>query len=138
MPARLREHGISAEASRQAARGIYGNQQPLWRIKAGQEGRLRTRLPRKKTGASARLSRAEAHEAWRRITLTLANSESRNDQLLAKQIAGFVRGEIPVRQVETPRHTPQRAPARSEAPRTLQRGQSPIVTKSRDGPELER
>ena len=71
---RLRGWGIDAEASRQAARGVYRNHQSLWRIKAGEEGRLHTTRPPMKAGPSTKLSRDEAHEAWRLLALTLANS----------------------------------------------------------------
>jgi len=40
---RLRGWGIDAEASRQATRGERHNYEPIWRVKARQEGRLRTR-----------------------------------------------------------------------------------------------
>jgi hypothetical protein len=40
---RLRGWGIDAEASRQATRGERHSYEPIWRVKARQEGRLRTR-----------------------------------------------------------------------------------------------
>jgi hypothetical protein len=41
---KLRGHGVEAEATRQATRGRSRNYDPLWRLKAREDGRLRTAL----------------------------------------------------------------------------------------------
>ena len=50
---KLRGWGIEAEATRQATRGVARNYEPLWRVKAREEGRLHTSRPRFKAGANA-------------------------------------------------------------------------------------
>lgn len=87
---KLRGYGIEAEASRQATRGVTHNFDPLWRVRAGNEGRLREREKAEKTGQRARLSRGEALRAWGRIADALAASESADDRHLAHEIRAFV------------------------------------------------
>jgi type IV secretory pathway VirD2 relaxase len=60
---RLRGHGIEAEATRQATRGRSRNYDPLWRLKAREDGRLRTSQPEAKGGEQARATRAEAMDS---------------------------------------------------------------------------
>ena len=134
----LRELGIDAEASRQAARGAYHNQEPLWRIKAREEGRLRSARAEGNAGVSARASRAQAREAWRRIAMVLANTESRDDQLLAVQIAEFVTGTPSRRDIATPQREVRRVAVQQQPKQDLQPARSTSPAKSRDGPEMER
>ena len=93
--AKLRGHGIEAEASRQATRGVTRNFDPTWRVKARDEGRLRETKEDDKTGRQARLSRGEALHAWSRIAEALVSSELVEDRHLAAEIRGFVR-RLPV------------------------------------------
>ena len=86
----LRERGIEAEATRQATRGRTQNYEPLWRIKAREEGRLRTNRSSSKSSPRAQVSRAEAVEAWVQIGKTLAMSAEPADRELARSIAGFI------------------------------------------------
>ncbi|MCV2366964.1 relaxase/mobilization nuclease domain-containing protein [Roseateles oligotrophus] len=86
---KLRGWGIDAEASRQASRGQTRNYEPLWRIKAAEEGRLRTSRPRVKTGPSVQATRAEAAQAWQAISAALAQSPDRSDRELAAAIERF-------------------------------------------------
>ena len=46
-----RSYGIEAEASRQATRGVTRNFDPIWRVKARDEARLRDTKKDEKTGA---------------------------------------------------------------------------------------
>jgi len=55
---KLRERGIEAEATRQATRGRSRNFEPLWRITAREDGRLRTSRPTAKSGTQAAPSRS--------------------------------------------------------------------------------
>jgi hypothetical protein len=134
---RLREWGIDAEASRQASRGDYRNRDPLWRIKAREDGRLRKDRPAKKNGEPQPLRRREALHAWQQIFVALADSKSKDDQALAKRIADFVK-DVPMmaRTVEVQRDR-QRVP--------LERGREPArervqtaPDRTRNGPEMER
>ena len=92
---KLRGWGVDAEATRQASRGQIRNYEPLWRLKAGEDGRLRTNRAGAKSGAKVRLSRVQAIEAWAEIARALAASEDKDDRSLARSIEGFVR-EMPV------------------------------------------
>jgi hypothetical protein len=87
---KLRGHGIEAEASRQATRGRNRNYDPLWRVKAREDGRLRNR-----TGGVATVrphaAKASVVEAWRHLSQALAMSDAVADRSLARYIAAFVR-----------------------------------------------
>src|SRR3989442_929269 len=61
--AELRERGIAAAASRQAARGVLKNYLNIWQIKAQWESRLRNQPPSHKDGRVARDTRADALRA---------------------------------------------------------------------------
>jgi hypothetical protein len=67
------------------------NFDPIWRVKARDEGRLRETKEDDKTGRPARLSRSEAVQAWGKIADALASSELAGDRHLAAEIRGFVR-----------------------------------------------
>lgn len=88
---KLRGHGIEAEATRQATRGRSRNYEPLWRVKAREDGRLRATRPGTKGSGRAIATRAEAVEAWRQLGQALAMSGDVADRNLAKSIAAFVR-----------------------------------------------
>jgi hypothetical protein len=105
---RLQEWGIDAEATRQATRGEYRNRDALWHIKAKEEGRLQVRRPRVKSGASSRLCREESLDAWKRIAMALANSDSKDDRVLAKQIVEFVKDMPMMRTTAVPQRGVQR------------------------------
>lgn len=99
---KLRGHGIEAEATRQATRGKSRNYDPLWRVKAREDGRLRTTRASTKSSGRAIATRAEAVDAWNRLGQALAMSGSTADQELARSIARFVR-EIPKTEVSVGR-----------------------------------
>src|SRR6476660_4250519 len=60
---KLRGWGIDAETSRQRTRGQVRNYEPLWRIKAAAEGRLRTSRRTTKSGIGIERDQAIAAEA---------------------------------------------------------------------------
>ena len=91
----LRERGVEAEATRQATRGRTKNYEPLWRIKAKEEGRLRGNWQATKRSAKTRATRTVAIDAWREITRALAVSGDKSDRDLAHAVAKYV-GEMPV------------------------------------------
>jgi hypothetical protein len=83
---KLRGHGIEAEATRQATRGRSQKYEPLWRIKAREEGRLRSG----KTSVRYRAPQAEAMTAWAEIGNALKRSPDKADRELAKSVASFI------------------------------------------------
>jgi hypothetical protein len=83
---KLRGWGIDAEATRQATRGATRNYDPIWRVKAREDQRLRTTRPRAKGSESATRSRADALDSWRHIAAALASSADSKDQRLAAAI----------------------------------------------------
>lgn len=87
---RLRGHGVDAAATRQATRGQARNYEPLWRIKAKEEGRLRLHRPTENDGAKAMARRETAIGAWLEISRALALSDDRSDRGLAVSIAKYV------------------------------------------------
>ena len=91
---RLRSHGIEAEATRQATRGRTRNFDPLWRVKAKEDGRLRTNRPTTKRGAATMATRAAAVDAWREIARALAASGDKSDRELAHSVSKYV-SEMP-------------------------------------------
>jgi hypothetical protein len=93
----IRGHGVEAEATRQATRGRTRNFDPLWRLKAREDGRLRTHRASAKSGAQAQATRAEAVEAWMHVGRALAMSGNEADRDLARSIASFLK-EMPATQ----------------------------------------
>jgi hypothetical protein len=89
---KLRGWGIDAEATRQAVRGQIRHYPPVWRIKAKEEGRVRTDGANERSGAGLSKGRALARQAWDRIIESLARSDSAEDRALAEQAGLFVRG----------------------------------------------
>jgi hypothetical protein len=98
---KLRGWGVEAEATRQASRGNARNYDPLWRVKAGQEGRRLGARPRYKVSPASMLNRADAAEAWAHIATALATSGDPGDRDLAQAVARFMR-ELPA--VRSPTH----------------------------------
>jgi Relaxase/Mobilisation nuclease domain len=108
---KLRERGVEAEATRQATRGRSRNYDPLWRIKAREDGRLRSSRPTAKSSAQARTTRAEAVEAWMQVGRALATSAEKADRDLARSISTFVREMTPDSPTAAPRTQIQQTPA---------------------------
>jgi hypothetical protein len=96
---KLREWGIDAEATRQATRGRSQNYEPLWRIKAREDERLRSGGAASGTQSStrARTTRARAAEAWGHVARALAASGDKADQDLAQSITDFLEDAPTVR-----------------------------------------
>jgi hypothetical protein len=87
---KLRDRGIEAEATRQATRGRNRNYDPLWRIKAWEDGRVRTTRASTKSGHLAWASRADALETWMQLGRALAATGHAADRSLARSIERFV------------------------------------------------
>ena len=110
---RLREYGVEAEATRQATRGRSRNYDSLWRLKAREDGRLRTSRPETKSGSRVQATRAAAVEAWSEVRRALAMSGDAADRELARSISRFVLA------MPSPDASTSRAPGveHSESPR---------------------
>ena len=104
---KLRGWGVEAEATRQATRGRNRNYEPLWRVKAGQDGRLRTSRPSSKSGARSHSTRADAVEAWMQVGRALATSAEKADRDLAHSIAAFIQEMLSARPTIKPSMAPE-------------------------------
>ena len=144
--ARLRGWGVEAEATRQATRGMTRNYEPIWRVKAGAEGRLKTDRASEKSGEGFTRSQGFAIKAWNQIVAGLAQSESAEDRALAAQVDRFVcsspfaidfmRKQQRAKEQEKSARTPE---LQRDVDRTHGAGEMPRgVTKTRDGPEIGR
>ena len=112
---KLRDHGVEAEATRQATRGRNRNFDPLWRVKAKEDGRLRTSRTNAKSSPQARATRVAAVEAWMQVGRTLAVSSDPADRDLARSIAAFVK-EMPLSMAA---FEPSKGPEVSTVPKTI-------------------
>jgi hypothetical protein len=75
---KLRGLGVETEASRQAAtRGVSRDYEPIWSVKASEEGRLRSARSLDPHGRRTSALRAQAMEAWGQIGQALAQSGDR-------------------------------------------------------------
>ena len=91
---KLREYGVDAEATRRAMRGNSRNYEPLWRIKARVDGRLRTTSTVVKASQRSNATRAEAITAWLQVGRALAASGNAADRNLSRSIAHFVQDTL--------------------------------------------
>ena len=139
---RLRDRGVDAEASRQATRGERHNYEPTWRVKARQEGRLRSRSVSEKSSPAATRTRETAIGVWVNLAQALGESPDAKDRQLAGAIARYVH-QMPAaiehlrkRESEKQRDLPGmqvRSRAGTERARTR-----PEIERVRTGPEIER
>jgi len=88
---KLRGWGIEAEATRQATRGESRNDEPLWRLKAKVDGRLRQQPATARADSQASRAGADAMVSWAHILKALAASDVERDRELARRIGSFVR-----------------------------------------------
>ena len=139
---RLRGWGIDAEASRQATRGERHSYEPIWRVKAREEGRLRLRSASEKSTPRATRTRETALAVWVKLAQELVKSPDAKDRQLAGAIARYVQ-QTPAaiehmrkRQSEKQRELPgMQSPSRAAPERTRTR---PEIERVRTGPEIER
>jgi len=131
---KLRGWGIEAEATRQATRGENRNFDPLWRLKAKQEGRLRQTGLATKAGQRHWDSRADAVKGWAHIIKALAASESPDDRKLAERVVNFVRGSpFVLEQMHQRQRRAAVAPRQQQSPQPQRR-----TANNWPGPELGR
>jgi len=107
---KLRSLGIEAEATRQATRVANRKSDPLWRVKAREDGRLLRDDRSGKSGDHYRLSRKGALEAWAHIARALGASDRAEDRRLSGEIERFVRDSPAVRDWVTARQRDGRLP----------------------------
>ena len=138
---RLREWGIEAEASRQATRGERHSYEAIWRVKAREEGRLRTSRASKKTSPRATRTRETALAVWVKLAQELVKSPEAKDRQLAGAIARYVEQtpaaieHLRKRQSEKQRELPgMQVPSRTGPERVRTRE----IEKVRTSPEIER
>jgi hypothetical protein len=115
---KLRGWGVDAEATRQATRGRRQSYAPLWRIKAREDGRLRTDRPVTTRSANTAVTRAAAVEAWREIAKALLASGDKSDRELALAVARYAGDEI----THTVVHDVNAARVVSQPPRPVEQG----------------
>jgi len=94
---RLRGWGIEAEATRQVTRGANRHADPLWRLKAKEDGRVPRNESSRKSRDPSRGGQAGAIEAWTQIAQALGASEKPEDRKLSSDIHRFVRESSVVR-----------------------------------------
>jgi hypothetical protein len=87
---KLRGWGVDAEATRQATRGRGRSYVLLWRVKAKEDGRLRTSRTTMKGSSASLAMRVAAVEAWREIATALAASGDALDLKLAQSVSQYV------------------------------------------------
>jgi hypothetical protein len=87
---KLRGWGVEAEATKRAGRAHGRSDEPLWRIKARMDGRLRSMQ------AHGRASQVPASdvEAWQQITSALAASPDQADRDLAARVTGHLQARF--------------------------------------------
>jgi hypothetical protein len=111
---KLRGYGVEAEATRQSTSGRSQNYESLWRLKAREDGRLRTTRVYAKSGAQTRANRLNAVEAWMHVSQALAASGDEADRELAGTISTFTRemlaAQAPSAQRQSPDITPHPKP----------------------------
>jgi hypothetical protein len=90
LAAQLRQRGIAAAASRQAARGVAKNYPNIWQVKAQGEGRLRNQWPSHKDSQVVRDTRADVLQAWNGVAAALAQSDKWEDRDLTRHVLEFV------------------------------------------------
>lgn len=131
---RLREQDIEADATSQVVRGATRNFDSLWRLKARDEGRLKTTLRPSKTGPVAERTRADAMTCWAHILKALGESEQEADVRLATEVADFICRTPYIKEVI--RRHPAALPEVRQYLEVQQQQRS--VTQTRPEPEWER
>jgi len=129
---KLRGWGIDAEATRQRTRGQVRNYEPIWRIKAAEEERLRTPTPMAKSGKGIEQDRAIAAQAWERIADSLSRSTNPEDRALAEHVDRFLSGAFALEV----RRRLDVVPERKRNIEIIQPAR--VIARERDGPSIER
>jgi hypothetical protein len=108
-------------------RGANLRPEPLWRLKAKEEGRLRKPSADVKSGHQYQLSRTGAVQAWQQIVNALKDSERLADRKLAADIKRYMDaspfGQEFVRQKAMQAKTAARPPIERQRVPVVSRGQ---------------
>ena len=88
--ARLQDRGVNAVATRASTPGMAKAPKQLWRVRAGEAGRVRTPQRALRSEASVKLARNHAVEAWGRVAQALDSSRDGQDRELANAVLGYV------------------------------------------------
>jgi hypothetical protein len=131
---KLRGWGVEAEATRQATRGANRHLEPIWRVKAKEEGRWQGAGGHAKSGERYQRSRNGALEAWAHIAQALQGSDTPQDRALAEHIKQFVRESAYLQEVARRRGREVATATQNRAPTA----QPSKVHPSRPGPDIER
>ncbi|HWH82105.1 MAG TPA: relaxase/mobilization nuclease domain-containing protein [Burkholderiaceae bacterium] len=110
---KLRGHGVEAEATRQATRGVGRRYPELWQVKAGEDGRLLRTPATWKRGAASKASRDAARKTWRELAAVFSATGSEADRQLARSIEAFASGMA---------QQPESAPKRDLEPQPMPSG----------------
>lgn len=130
---RLRTFGLEVEATHPTVRGKSRDGEPLWRLKAREDGRLRQDLL--PTGLSAAEWRrcGEAFQCWNHLWQALRDSDRSDDRALGQQVGDFL--------VRTPfmSEVLRRYPDEfQDVRRYLSEQREQVVARGRPGPEFVR
>ncbi|KQV52878.1 hypothetical protein ASC95_08760 [Pelomonas sp. Root1217] len=121
---RLQAWGVDASATRSEVRGATRHFDPVWRLKANDDGRMRVRSPDTKNGRSFQKRCADAMSSWANILAALQDSERDDDRRLAVQVGEFLRDTPFIKALlrDRPELMPEtsRARANREPKRTLE------------------
>ncbi len=130
---KLRGWGIDAEATRQRTRGQVRNYEPIWRIKAAAEGRLKTPMRTSRRGQGIDRDQTVAAQAWSRIAEGLSQSDSPDDRALAADVDRFLVNAFAInskRKLEVAPEPHNNAPTVGQALKP--------VARDREGPDIRR
>jgi hypothetical protein len=86
---KLRDWGVEAEATPRMVRGQSNLYEPLWRIKAREDSRLRSAPARSKSDGTVLPRRRLIDDAWNELGRVLATSAATRDRVLALAIGTF-------------------------------------------------
>ena len=158
---KLRGWGVEAEATRQATRGENRNFEPLWRVKAKEEGRLHDHGGAGvKAGGRYEATQKDVVGSWVKVWDALKQSSDPADQHLAEEVQQFLRNtpaydlwqkqhRQALQQAQQERKTKDQVQAhvQGEAEKAakpspqreiLQPAQQSVIDRDRRGPEMTR
>jgi hypothetical protein len=131
---RLRGWGVEAEATRQTARGQVRRYDPIGRVKAREEGRLKTRFALERTNKAFVADSEQAVDAWEQLIAGLGQSERADDRELAAKAEKFLRSTPFARRDVRQRELIADRPPQTRDLREVQH----VVSRNRSGPEITR
>jgi len=128
----LGRQGIEADATYQSVRGETRNFEPLWRLKAREQGNLKTSMAPTKSGPAFEKTHNDTLKIWANILLALNESERADDRKLLSQLTDFLCHTPYIREVL------QKHPQALPMVRRHLEAQQKAPTRERSGPEWSR